>query len=213
MSRLTSGMDDVVEADHIRPFILVDLEFDSGTIYLWSGVSDLVWNSNTYLAVGDLLKISPTMESGDLSAKGMNITLDGLSDDLIQKARDENYQGRTATIRLGALTNDYTGITVVADPTIIFAGFMDVMSISIAGEYNTINLALENKLIMLERSKERRWTAEDQKIEYPDDKGFDFVADLQDKEIIWGRSAGGNFLSNADVASNGGQVESSSWRR
>ena len=40
----------------------------------------------------------------------------------------------------------------------------------------------------------RRYTAEDQKIDYPNDKGLEFVAEMAEKEIVWGRgqvTAGG----------------------
>ncbi len=40
---------------------------------------------------------------------------------------------------------------------------MDVMTITEAGDSSTISIACENKLIALERSKERRYTPEDQK--------------------------------------------------
>ena len=33
------------------------------------------------------------------------------------------------------------------------------------------------------------YTLEDQKIDYPTDVGFEFIPDLQDKEIIWGKKA------------------------
>ena len=63
---------------------------------------------------------------------------------------------------------------------------MDVMTITEAGDSSTISIACENKLIALERSKERRYTPEDQKIDFPNDKGFEFVADTSKQEIIWG---------------------------
>jgi hypothetical protein len=191
-------MDLVVENSIVRPFILVDLAFSSGTLYIHSGLGDMVWDGETYQGVGDLLKISPTEESGDLGAKGATVTLNGLNDDLVQKARDEDYQGRTAIIRLGAFNEAVHFAAgagspfIVADPTIIFSGFMDVMSIDIGSESSTITVQLENKLIKLGKSKERRYTAEDQKIEYPDDKGFDFVAKIQDQELVWGMAGGGS---------------------
>ena len=42
------------------------------------------------------------------------------------------------------------------------------------------------RLIDLDRSRARRFTSEDQKIDYPDDKGLEMVASLQDTVIIWG---------------------------
>jgi hypothetical protein len=65
---------------------------------------------------------------------------------------------------------------------------MDIMKIDEGPESATIVLSLENRLIALDRSKERRYTHEDQQLSFPGDKGFEFVPDLQDKEIIWGKS-------------------------
>jgi hypothetical protein len=40
-------------------------------------------------------------------------------------------------------------------------------------------------MIDLLRPKTRRYTGEDQKIDFPSDLGFDFVPELQDQQIIW----------------------------
>ena len=61
------------------------------------------------------------------------------------------------------------------------------MSINDTGETLTISVSIESRLIDLERPRIWRYTSEDQKRVYPTDKGFDFVNDLQSKQIIWGR--------------------------
>jgi hypothetical protein len=63
---------------------------------------------------------------------------------------------------------------------------MDVMTIEDAGATANINVTAESRLIDLDRSRARRFTSEDQKIDYPDDKGLEMVASLQDTVIIWG---------------------------
>jgi len=69
----------------------------------------------------------------------------------------------------------------------MFSGRMDTMSIKDSGDTANISLTAESRLIDLERSRERRYTSEDQKIDYPNDKGLEFIADLQNQEIVWGR--------------------------
>jgi hypothetical protein len=64
---------------------------------------------------------------------------------------------------------------------------MDTMTISESGSYSTISISVENKLVAFERTKVRRYTAEDQKIDHPTDKGFEYVTAIVEKEIIWGR--------------------------
>ena len=185
MSRtLSTAMQAVATAELVRPIYLVDLEFASGSIYLWSGLGDLSFHSNTYIGAGDLLSIGSVQESTELTATGVQITLGGIKQSLLTLARDEPYQGRPLTIRLGAF--DENG-DLIASPVIVFSGFMDVMTISDSGETSTISLSAENKLIVFQKTAVRRYTAEDQKIEHPNDEGFEFVAKIQEKEIVWGR--------------------------
>ena len=192
MSRaLSAEMLAVATADIVRPIYLVKAEFDSTppedrNLYLWSGFGDLTFNGKNYLGVGNLLSISAVDESTDLTATGASVVLSGIQSTLLAIARDEDYQGRPITIYLGAL--DDTG-DLIASPTVLFSGFMDVMTIAEAGETSTISVTAENKLIAFDRSYVRRYTAEDQKIDYPNDMGFEFVAKIADQEIIWGRAS------------------------
>jgi hypothetical protein len=52
-----------------------------------------------------------------------------------------------------------------------------------------ISVTAENVLVKLERPVVRRFTNEDQKSRFPNDKGLEFVAGLQDKDILWGRTS------------------------
>jgi hypothetical protein len=64
------------------------------------------------------------------------------------------------------------------------------MTIAEAGEYSTITISVENKLVAFEKSRVRRYTAEDQKIDHPTDKGFEYVTAIVEKQILWGRPTG-----------------------
>lgn len=192
MSRtLTSGMNAVTTDEIVRPVYLVRMVFDAtevtNELNMWSGLGDLVYDGETYLGVGDLLSISSVKETADISASGLNVMLSGVKSSLVAVAKNQDYQGRPLTLSFGAF-NDSGDL--VADPVVVFSGFMDTMTIAETGDYSTISIAVENKLIAFERSKIRRYTAEDQKIDHPTDKGFEFVASIGEKEIVWGRPTG-----------------------
>ena len=189
MSRtLTSGMTAVTTADVVRPVYFVRMVFDSGespsVLNLWNGTGDLTYGGNTYTGTGDLLSISQITETSDISATGINVSLTGVKTSLIAVAKDHEYQGRPLSVSLGAF--DASG-DLIADPVIVFSGFMDTMTISESGAYSSIGISVENKLVSFERTKVRRYTAEDQKIDHPTDKGFEYVTAIVQKEIIWGR--------------------------
>tara|TARA_R110001632_G_scaffold57993_1_gene141556 strand:- start:5151 stop:5747 length:597 start_codon:yes stop_codon:yes gene_type:complete len=177
-------MQAVTTADIVRPIFLVRMIFDSSPLNIWSGVGDLSYSSVTYTGVGELLSISEIQETAELKASGINVSITGLKPSFIYTAKHTDYQGRLLEVMLGAF--DSSGDLIV-DPVVIFSGFMDTMIIYESGETSTISVSVENKLIAFERAKVRRYTAEDQKIDYPTDKGFEFVAATSQKEIVWGR--------------------------
>jgi hypothetical protein len=186
MSRsLTTGMQSAVIADLVRPITLVQCAFDSGNLNLWSGIGDLTVDSVDYVGAGSLLSIGEIAETSELSANGITVTLSGVTSPLLSKARDEDYQGRELKVLLGAMD---AANGVISDPVVVFSGFMDTMVINDGGETATIQVTVENRLIEFERTRVRRYTAEDQKIDYPTDKGLEFVAEMAEKEIIWGRN-------------------------
>ena len=76
---------------------------------------------------------------------------------------------------------------MVADPYLVFDGRMDVMTIDDSGSTATVSLSVESRLIDLERPRLRRYTPEDQKTNFPNDTGMDFVPTIQNVAIQWGR--------------------------
>ena len=80
-----------------------------------------------------------------------------------------------------------TAGNIVSDSYTLFKRKMDVLNISEGEETTMIQLKLENRLITFEKPANRMYTLEDQKVDYPNDLGFEFIPDLQDKEIIWGK--------------------------
>lgn len=193
---LESAMSTAVAADLVRPIFLCQLAFPSGNVNLWSGIGDLTVDSVDYVGAGTLLGVSDISESSDVQANGIRVSLSGIASSIITKARDEDYQGRELKILLGAMDSSNS---VIDDPVVVFSGFMDTMTINDAGETAVISVTAENRLIEFEKTRVRRYTAEDQKIDYPNDKGLEFVAEMAEKEIIWGRNAvgasGGNGAS------------------
>ena len=181
---LTAGMVTQVTAAKLQPILLVKLEFDSADLNLWTGLGDLVFNSDTYTGAGDLLAFSPFEESDELKAVGLTGTLSGIPSSLIAIALAEDYMGRPVTVWFGALDSSNA---LVTDPFIVFAGLIDTMPIEDAGETATIQVQAENRLVRLEESRSRRYTPEDQATDFAGDKGLDFVVPLNDgREIVWG---------------------------
>jgi len=195
MSRdLTTQVNSDVVADHIKPFFAFDFEFDSGTLNLWTGQGERTINGTLYTGAGALLSVSEIEETTQLDARGVTLVLTSLDYSMLSLALSEPYQGRRATIYFGVAT-DYSEMTE------IFAGYMDKMDVSEGMESCSIRMSVENKLIELERARTHRYTSAYQKDEYPGDKAFDFVEDLLDKQVPWGRAVDdGNGSSGGSIS-------------
>lgn len=182
MSRdLTAGMQTEVAGKLIRPLVLVKFEFDSGDLRLWNGIRPLTFNAEVYTGAGNLLQISGIQETQVLKAAGVTFTLSGIDSAAIAIALAENYQGRPVTLWLGALDANEN---IIGDPFAQFKGNLDVMTLEDDGETATLAVTAENELVDLERPRERRYTDEDQELDYPNDRFFEFVLGLQGKEVV-----------------------------
>lgn len=191
LNALHEGGDQANPLTDIEVFYAVDLAFETANVRLWTGYGNKTINSQTYIGSGDLLRIEGLEEASDLSARGTTLTLSGLSSTLLTYALTEEYQGRTVTIYWGIGSNTVE----------IFRGYMDQMTIQDSGQTSTISLTVESRLIILERANIRRYTAEShkqvRKRKWLDDGNsgdpavdeyFDWVQQIQDKQIIWGRN-------------------------
>ena len=184
MSRTISA-DMIAESkkSELAPILLAQVGFSSGIVYAWTGYGDLVWNGHTYLGVGTMGSVEAVTDTSDLSAQGMAFTLEGISTSSLSLAIGDAAQGLPAKLWLGALTS--AGV-LIPSPVLIFSGLTDVPKITESGETAAVTIMCENKLARLATAASRRFTPDDQAIDYPGDRWFDYVAALQDMQIKFG---------------------------
>jgi len=180
---LGTDFSNALTSDELNPFFAVKMDFAGGSVRLWGGYGDITIDGEVYTGAADFLGVSEVDETSEIKAAGINVSLSGIPSSLIATALTDNYQGREIILYFGTLTD---AGAINNTPYILFKGRMDVMNIQESGNVANVNITGESRLIDLEIARERRYTSEDQKIDFPDDKGFEFVADLQNKEIVWG---------------------------
>ena len=210
MSRdLSTNTIDNISQDVVYPFFATELKFDGDNVLrLWTGQGTLVLDDGTsWVGTGNLLNISAIEETSELAVKGATLTLSGVPSEVLSLALSEPYQGRVCNIYFGtfsqgSILQESSSYILLQDGSRInletgdkgfneiFSGYMDQMNIEESGETSTIQLLVENKLVDLERARVARFTSGYQKSIYAGDLGLDFVEDLQDKQIPWGRKSG-----------------------
>jgi hypothetical protein len=173
-----------VESGYVRPAIFVEIHFLTGPVYVWSGAGSIAWGGVSWLDVGNFGSISPIEEGATVSARGITLSLSGVDPTLLSDVLNEYQQNLPAVIYFGV--RDNTG-ALIPNPITSWAGRTDQPTITVDGESATISIACENRLVILNNSVERRYTDADQKRDYPDDRGFEFVNAIQNVTIYWGR--------------------------
>lgn len=182
---ISNGLDTALAASSLSPIGLVEMNFESGTVRFWTGRGDLVVDGETYTGTGTLGKISSIEETTELRPVSVDLELSGIPSAVLEIANSEEWWGRDVIIHYGALQQTGNRMTLVDDPFQIFKGKMDMMTL-VDGKESAIKVTAESKQVDLERNSPRRYTAEDQRSRFENDKGCDAVASLQQKEIRWG---------------------------
>lgn len=180
---LTGSVQTEIAKSEVGVALFVELDFLSGFTRIWTGLGDRSWDSKTWLGTGTLGSVSIVQETIAIRANSVQFQLTGVPTSVISIALAEVYQGRSAKMWLGFIDSSDA---VIADPVQVFGGKMDVMAIQDDGPEATVVLSAESELADLDRARIRRYTDEDQHIDFPSDQGFKFVNGLQDKKIYWG---------------------------
>ena len=140
------------------------------------------WDGKTWNGTGDLGTVSPVEETDEIRSTSLVVSLSGIPSSMLATALGEDYQGRSANLWLGFLD---ASKVVILDPVPLWAGPMDIMEIDEGPETSVISVRVESRLAALKRAKLRRYTREDLQIDHAGDKGFDFIAGLQDRQVVW----------------------------
>jgi hypothetical protein len=178
----SSAVDAALASGNVPLLSFVEMDFPSGFLRVNNSAISISWNGYDWLGVGRVGSIDSIEEGAGLESRGMRFRVSGVPQANIATALGQQYQGRSCKVWLAPLSSDHI---VIADPVLVFWGRMDVMDIEL-GETATITVTAESRLADWQRPRVRRYTDEDQQAEYPGDKGFEFVAQMVEKELKWG---------------------------
>jgi hypothetical protein len=187
---LTAAVQTAVENANVPMVAFVELDFGSGFVRVTNAPHSMTWNGYTWLGVGTLGGLDAVDEGAGLEARGVALKLSGVpvsgegDSENISIALGEHYQGRDCRIWVALLDEQFS---IVPDPKLIFLGRMDNMEIEV-GATATIVVRAENRLADLERPRVRRYNSGDQQLLFSGDKGLEFVEQMVDTSIVWGRT-------------------------
>lgn len=194
MSRGDSVVRAAVEGAQLAPVGLVELEFASGTVRLWTGFGTITSpDGRQWIGAGYLGRIGAVEDTAEPRATACVLELSGVGapiqvgDDIIDVlaiAHGEIWQQRPARVYFGVLD---VNLRWRGDLVLLREGIMDRMELVEGAEAN-IRLTIESELVDNERAEAQRFTAENQRARFTGDAFCDQVAALQDKAIVWNLS-------------------------
>jgi hypothetical protein len=182
---LTAGQQNALDATAVWPvlFIEIDWHSDDGGVqrYVTAGAK-IPWNGYDWLATGNLVDVAPIVETSEIAAEGVKFTLAGGPQSLVSTALQGKVQGRRVTMWLGLL--DAAG-ALIDTPVKEWEGLGDTLDIVDSPDKSTIVFKVESRMAALLGSVTRRYTDEDQRKFHPNDRIFKYVAQMEQRSIIF----------------------------
>lgn len=180
---MSSTMLAALQSSSLQPAIFVEAYFATGPIRVWTGFGTISFNSHSWQGIGTLGSISVIEDGATVEAKGITISLSGIDPTLLADVLSEFQLGAAVTIYLGMFSSG----SLISSPLVAWAGRMDQPTIDVAAESAIISINCESRLLDMNISVFRRYTNEDQQIDHPGDRGFEFVPSLSERIVYWGR--------------------------
>jgi len=175
-----------LEAATAQPIIFVELgPFDSTspeTIeYMHSGLGTITWNSIAWAGIGQIMVMESVKEGIGLSPQAIRLGVSAADADMIAIAMSTPYFRRVCKVYLGALSAG----ALVADPAVIFSGFIQDIDVTMGGGEDQITITAESELILFKRSRDVRFTANQLQSEYSGDTGLEYLESVSIQKVVW----------------------------
>lgn len=186
---LSPAIVSAVAATQKRIAWFIEIVFESSTVYAWSGLGAITpagpaWDPGAtfpygqqFIGVGWLGKISSLPQNTEMTAENMRLTLSGIPSTLAGDAINSVRLFGSVTLWMAFLDQNNN---VIPDPLQMWQGATDVPTLSDGADTCTLDITVENSLLALNQSSNRRYTTLDQQLDFPGDAGFDFLSAMQD---------------------------------
>lgn len=183
---MADALDEVIarlnRGEPMRAGWLIRAQFASGDMRLWGGHGPVQSAGFEWMGAGNRVGLTNlTIEQG-FTASRVDIELSGVNAEFQTKAKqaEAEVKGRILSIFLQAFDEDWQP---VGDPRALWSGIMDVMRFSGDATSAKITLTCETPFATRTRPRAVYYTHTDQQVEFPGDRGLEFVSTLEDKNV------------------------------
>ena len=182
MRTLIAGAATALQQPTVPLAVLVEMDLDSGFLYLNTSSLDLTTGGHTYTGTSGMGKID-TLADSPAEAKALSFELSGVPSSLVSLALTEPVQGRKVKISLGIFDPSTYALLQVHER---WAGKLDVMTIVDGpGPTATLKVTAEHIGIDLLRPTNSLYSDAEQKRLHPGEPSLQYIADQVDMRVIW----------------------------
>ena len=172
-----------LEAEHSARIYFLLFDFSGDPFYACTGNHTYSFGGNDYLGVGEIAGISNIEVTTDIAARSVTFTLSGVDSALRAHILSRtDYKGRAAKVYRGLMDSNFD---MIDDPELKWSGRMDVASM-LYGEVQMAEVVCEPLAAQLLRPNISRYSDEDHQLRSSGDKFFEFLAQIEQKDVIWG---------------------------
>lgn len=199
---IDSNLVTALRAEQFRLHTFAEISLDTGTSYLWDGVGDITYNSNTYKGLGTFGSVEFGQDKLSEPAQQFTVTLsgsyvdedgnaqavDGFADAVGKSLNDTNVQNRAIVVFVAV--TDLAASQVLHTTLVRVSGLMDVMTAAEDDQgFQSIRITVEDRTLLNTLITPRRLGVADHQALNSTSTYLNQTAEIAKKDIPWGKSA------------------------
>lgn len=210
---LTAEVGSLMAAPEHGRRVLAHVSLNSSTLYMHTGIGNLVVNTITYLGIGHLGGVQQVRDSLDRFSPGVNLWLSAASSDLLSETLGESMFNKDVKL-YRAFLRDHV---LVNTPELWFRGKVNEVNLYRADPERGDYVEMQCRIRLKKEAKSSYYTREDLWLTYSGDTGFDYLAQIPGFKGMWGQFAtsfyGGRFYEGAQGIGGGSRASPSPRRQ
>ena len=192
-----------LEAAHSSRIYFLFLDLLPDPFYACTGNRTYSFDGSDWLGMGEISGISELAEAADLAARQIVITASGVDPFIVEPVLSRtNYKGRQARIYRGLLNSNFD---LIDDPILRWVGRMDVGSMVWSDSF-VAQVTCEPLAARLIRPNISRMSDEDHQLRYAGDKFYEFLPQMEKKDVEWGGKNVSPGVTGSGGSGRGGMV-------
>lgn len=172
-----------LESEHSGRVYFIHLDLAVEPFFACTATRTYTWGGYTWLGIGEIAGISEIAEASDAAARQLTLSMSGVDAAIVEPVLSRtNYKGRAAAIYRGLIDANQN---LVDDPIPVWKGRMDVGSM-VWNETYIAQMVAEPLASRLLRANVSRYSDEDHQLRYPGDRFYEFLPQMEKKDVTWG---------------------------